>query len=90
MDSKYHFRRSHERKRYEADVIFSHKKHAYAGNLKNISLGGAYIISKNVNQFSSGDLVTMSIPFSTGKKSVKRKGRVRWLNNEGFAIEFSL
>lgn len=85
---EYRFRRNHERRRYYTEVVFSHKKRAYAGNLDNISLGGAYIVSHSVNQFSSGDIVTMSIPFATGKKILNRRGRVKWLNNEGFAIEF--
>ena len=82
------YNRIHERKRYAAEIIFSHKGKAYSGSIKNISLGGAFIATSSVNQFSSGDLITLSIPFTSGKKHVKRKGRVQWLNNEGFAIEF--
>ncbi len=82
------FKRIHERKPYTTDVIFSHKDKAYSGRVKNISLGGAFIATSSVNQFSSGDIVTLSIPFTTGQKHVKRKGRIQWLNNEGFAVEF--
>jgi Tfp pilus assembly protein PilZ len=82
------FKRIHERKQYAVEIIFSHKDKAYAGSIKNISLGGAYIATSSVNQFSSGDIITLSIPFTTGKKHVKRKGRIQWINNEGFAIEF--
>jgi len=82
------FNRNHERKQYAADILFSHKKRAYNGSIKNISLGGAYIATSSVNQFYSGDIITLSIPFTDGHKSVKRRGRIQWLNNEGFAIEF--
>ena len=82
------FKRIHQRKTYAAEIIFSHKDKAYAGRIKNISLGGAYIATGSVNQFNSGEIVTLSIPFTTGKKHVKRKGRIQWLNDEGFAIEF--
>jgi Tfp pilus assembly protein PilZ len=82
------FNRNHERKRYYVEVIFSHKKRAYSGSIKNISLGGAFIATSSVNQFDSGDLITLSIPFTDGRNNVKRKGRIQWLNNEGFAIEF--
>lgn len=88
MKEDFGFKRIHERKSYATEVIFSHKDKAYAGRVKNISLGGAYIATSSVNQFSSGDVVTLSIPFTTGHKHVKRRGRIQWLNNEGFAIEF--
>ena len=82
------FKRIHERKSYMKEVMFSHKDKAYAGYIKNISLGGAYIVTRSVNQFSTGDTITLSIPFTTGRKHVKRKGRIQWTNDEGIAIEF--
>ncbi len=85
---KFGFNRRHERKGYSAEIIFSHRGKAYSGSIKNISLGGAYIATSSVNQFSSGDLITLSIPFTTGDKHVKKKGRIQWTNIEGFAIEF--
>jgi len=88
MNDDFGFKRIHERKLYTTEVIFSHKDKAYAGRIKNISLGGAYIATSSVNQFSSGDVITLSIPFTTGQKHVKRRGRIQWMNNEGIAIEF--
>ena len=82
------FRRKHERKTYSAEVLFVCRSQAYSGTIKNISLGGAFIVTGNVNQFSSGDIITITIPFTNGMKSVKRKARVEWQNNEGFAVEF--
>ena len=82
------FKRIHERKLYIKEVIFSHKDKAYAGQMKNISLGGAFIATRSVNQFSAGDTITISIPFTTGQKYVKRKGLIQWTNNEGIAVEF--
>jgi len=82
------FRRRYERKKYGSEVVFSVKGKAYAGTLKNICLGGAFVITLAVNQVDKGDVVILSIPFTDGKKSVKRKGRILWTNNEGFAIEF--
>jgi Tfp pilus assembly protein PilZ len=82
------FKRIHERKIYTKEVVFSHNNKAYAGQIKNISLGGAFITTRSVNQFSIGDTIILSIPFTTGKKHVKRKGLVQWMNNEGIAVEF--
>ena len=56
--------------------------------MKNISLGGAYIETYCVNQFSPECIVTINIPSPSDKNSVKRRGTVKWLNNAGFAVEF--
>jgi len=82
------FRRSHERKRYGAEVAFYFKNRPYSGMMKNLSIGGAFVATASVNQFSAGDLITLSIPFTSGNRHVKRKGRINWMNNEGFALEF--
>jgi Tfp pilus assembly protein PilZ len=82
------FRRRYERKNYSSEVIFSAKGKAYPGSLKDISLGGAFVVTQAVNQVDKGDKVILSIPFTDGKKSVKRRGRVLWTNGEGFAMEF--
>ena len=69
-------------------MVFSLKEKAYAGTLKDISMGGAFVMTLSVNQVDRGDVVVISIPFTDGRKSIKRKGRVLWTNNEGFALEF--
>lgn len=81
-------RRIYERKKYEVEIVFFHANRLYAGSMKNISLGGAYIETYCVNQFSPEDIVTINIPSPSDKNSVKRRGRIKWLNNSGFAIEF--
>ena len=88
MPIEFDFKRSHERKIYNANIVFAYQDRAYQGTLKNLSLGGAFIETKNVNQVSTGDVVTVSIPYTNGKKNLKKRGRIKWHNNEGFAIEF--
>lgn len=82
------FRRRYERKKYGSEVIFAAKGKAYPGSLKDISLGGAFVATQAVNQVDRGDKVILSIPFTDGRKSIKRRGRILWTNNEGFAVEF--
>ena len=82
------YRRLHHRKKYPAEIVFQHTNRLYAGSLKDVSLGGAYVETYGVNQFSTRDMVTLSIPFSSGRNNVKRKGRIQWLNNAGFGVEF--
>ena len=84
----YEYRRKNKRKKYASDIFFSHSDNIYRGMIKNISLGGAHIETPSINHLYKGDLVTVSIPFTAGKKNVKRKGRIIWLNNKGFSIEF--
>lgn len=82
------FRRRYERKDYSADIVFAHHKQIFQGSLKNISIGGAFILSSQVNHMYEGELVSLSIPYTDGFKHVKRKGRVLWKNDIGFAIGF--
>ena len=82
------FRRIHERKYYNTPIMFAHKEKGYSGDIKNISLGGAFISTLHVNLFDVNDIITISIPFTSGKEHVKKRGRIKWLNDEGFAIEF--
>jgi hypothetical protein len=82
------FRRRYERKNYNSEVIFSLQGKAYAGTLKDISIGGAFVATLSVNQVYKGDVITISIPFTDGRKNIKRRARVLWTSGEGFAIEF--
>ncbi len=84
----YNHRRVHERKNYTTEIVFNHGSRLYAGSLKDISLGGAYIETLYTRQFSTDDAVTISIPFTSGKNSVSCRGRIKWVSHNGFAVEF--
>jgi len=88
MNEESDFRRNNQRKRYTAPVVFSHRDRAFNGHIQNVSLGGAFIMCDTVNQFSIGDRITVSIPFTAGTNHVKRRAQVKWINNEGVGIEF--
>ena len=82
------FRRKYERKNYNTFIVFSSNDRVYQGNLKDISIGGAFVFSKHAIDLMEGDRVTISVPFTDGRKHVKRTGRVLWKNSTGFAITF--
>ncbi|BBO66708.1 hypothetical protein DSCA_06380 [Desulfosarcina alkanivorans] len=82
------FRRRYERKNYNTDVVFSLQGKAYAGTLKDISMGGAFVMTLSVNQVYKGDVIVISIPYTSGQKNIKRRAKVLWTSGEGFAIEF--
>lgn len=82
------FRRRYERKRYSTDIIFSIKGMAFAGTLKDISIGGAFVLTLSGNQVSKGDVISISIPYTSGKGNIKRRAKIIWVSGEGFAVEF--
>jgi hypothetical protein len=84
----HHYRRLHERKNASAEIVFYHADRLYTGSLKDVSLGGAYVETPCVGHFSTKDMVTLRISFSSGGDKVKCKGRIQWLHNSGFGIEF--
>jgi hypothetical protein len=82
------FRRRYERKRYNKDVVFSLKNYTFAGTLKDISMGGAFVLTQSVNQVQKGDVIKINIPFTDGMKTINRRAKVLWTSGEGFAVEF--
>ncbi len=81
-------RRRYERKKYKSDILFTVMGRTYSGTLKDISLGGAFVVTLSVNQVSKRDIITIDIPFTDGKRSVKRRGKVVWVTGAGFGVEF--
>jgi hypothetical protein len=83
------FRRQHERKYYNADIVFAINDRIYQGCLRDISVGGAFIHTKHADLLLEGDMATISIPFTRSHKHIKRKGRILWKNSTGFAVSFA-
>lgn len=82
------FRRKYERKDYNTPIVFSSDGRVYQGYLKDISIGGAFIFSKHTHHLMEGERITISVPFTDGRKHVKRSGDILWKNSTGFAITF--
>ncbi len=74
------------REEYFSQISFHSDERLYAGNIKNISLGGAFVQSLDI--FPVGQTLTVVIPFTHKAKTVKRTGKVVWNNGEGFGFEF--
>ena len=74
------------RKEYFSQISFHSEERLYAGNITNISLGGAFVQSLDI--FPVGQTLTVVIPFTHKAKTVKRTGKVVWNNGEGFGFEF--
>ncbi len=82
------FRRRYERKRYGADIIFDVRGKSFAGTLKDISVGGAFVFTMDLAGIKKGDQVTLNIPYTNGTGGIKRRSKVVWVTNDGFAVEF--
>jgi len=82
------FKRKYERKDYNADIYFSFKSQAYPAVIRNISLGGALINHDSAPKIFEGEIITVNIPFSQTKQSVKRKAKVMWSFDTELGIEF--
>ena len=82
------FKRKYERKDYRKDIYYSVKSNAYQAVINNISLGGALINHDSVPKIFEGDIITINIPFSKTKQSVKRKAKVMWIFDTKFGIQF--
>ena len=82
------FKRKHERKDYNKEIYYSVKSKAYPAVLHNISLGGALINHESVPNIFEGDIISVNIPFSKKKESVKRQAKVMWSYDKKVGIQF--
>ena len=83
------YRRLYERKHYRVEVAVAYKDRLFQGCLMDISLGGAYIQTRNADRYWEGERVTITIPFTNGEKHVRRSGHIAWKDRLGIAIAFS-
>ena len=77
-------KRINPRKPYSGHILFAATNGFNEGRLKDFSRSGLFINSKA--RLSVGDVITMALPFLSGKK-VKCKGQIMRSTNEGFGIE---
>jgi hypothetical protein len=82
------YRRRDERKKYEAEVFFSVSQKAYTATIKNISRGGALVHTGGMPVITPGELIIITIPFTTRAQSVKRKARVMWVDSQVMGVQF--
>jgi Tfp pilus assembly protein PilZ len=79
--------RRYPRKDYFKHISFYSHDRDYTGNIRNISLGGAFV--QSLDTFPVGQQLTLIIPFARKAKTVKRSGKVIWNNRDGFGLAFS-
>jgi hypothetical protein len=81
-------KRVFDRKKYGANILFTHKHKSFNGKIKDISLSGAFIATSHVHLFKHNDSVIINIPFVNNNSHVSRTGRIIRVTQEGFAVKF--
>lgn len=59
------------------------------GVIKDISLKGACIDSRESSKIKKGSEITIAIPFARKQGSLKRKAFVKWAGNDRFGVQFA-
>ena len=80
--------RKHSRMHYDADVVFSINYNSYFGELKDISLSGAFVSLGSMPTVEPEDEVQITIPYAFQKKNVTLRGRVTRYAENGVGVEF--
>jgi Tfp pilus assembly protein PilZ len=78
--------RTHQRQPYRKIVYFSSRNLKYKGYIKNISRGGAFILTRE--KFAIGQLIKVIFPATKIKKEVKLKGWVVRVDKNGIGVRF--
>ena len=82
------YTRTYDRKAYSADVALAVNIRHYFAEIKDISLGGAFIYINNIPPIEDGDDVSVTIPFAYQHKEVQLKARVMRYAEEGLGVAF--
>jgi hypothetical protein len=81
-------KRQHARMNYDADVMFSINYNAYFGEIKDISLSGAFISLDSIPAMEHDDELRITIPYAFQNKEITLRGRVARYAEHGLGIEF--
>jgi len=74
------------RRMYDQTITFSTQDRQYRALCKDISNGGLFIQTSEI--FQLGQLVTLDIPFSNGKESIKVAAEIVRVNPDGIGLKF--
>jgi Tfp pilus assembly protein PilZ len=78
--------RDHQRKSYRKVVFFISRNSKPKGYIKNISRGGAFIITRE--KFAIGQILNLIFPATRLKKELRLKGWIVRVDENGFGVKF--
>ena len=77
--------RNHPRRAFSRPLRFGVEENVFDGSTKNISASGVFIASNQ--KLEVGQMIKLNLPLKKGKM-VGALGKVVWVNDEGFGIQF--
>jgi hypothetical protein len=80
--------RKHPRKPCDIYIKYAAQRKIFPGEVKNISLGGAFLKTNENDGLDVGQQLQLAIPNRKKRNVIKRNARVIWSNRNGFGLEF--
>ena len=83
-------KRLFERAHFDGKVNVSHAGGSFAAQVRDLSVGGVYILSEHKLAFGTDVSLSMLLPAlaERGKGPMTLTGIVRWTRDDGFGVQF--
>lgn len=81
-------RRLLERKPCTRMIGIKYHQHAYAGHLRDLSVGGAFIEAQVGNDTEIGQELLLTIPFGLKRDHINIKAKIAWIKPGGIGVRF--
>lgn len=82
------FRRKKIRKNYHNEIAVFINSNIFSAKIKDVSLGGAHVISENIPTIGRGSEIYVTIPYAKKMAYLTKKAIVKWNNNNHFGFQF--
>ena len=83
-------KRQFERAPFDENVSMQHGDDRFEARVRDLSVGGVYVLSDRRLAFGAAVSVTLKLPalVERGKPPVTLEGVVRWVRDDGFGVQF--
>lgn len=83
-------KRQFERAPFDDTVSVQHAADRFEARVRDLSVGGAYVVSDRKLAFNAAVVVTIKLPalVERGKPPAVLEGVVRWIRDDGFGVQF--
>lgn len=83
-------KRQFERAPFDETVAMEHGGERFEARVRDLSVGGVYVVSDRKLAFGAAVSVTLKLPalVERGKPPITLDGVVRWVRADGFGIQF--
>lgn len=81
-------RRLLDRKPCSRMIGINDYQHSYAGHLRDLSVGGAFIEPLEGNDPHIGQELLLTIPFGLKREHINIKAKIAWIKSRGIGVRF--